>query len=63
MLRIQTREALCERYKICDKTLRKVLRGMGITHRGHLTPLDLEILATKYGTPEKLSQMADLLKR
>lgn len=63
MLIIQTREALCERYRICDKTLRKVLRGMGITHRGHLTPLDLELLATKYGTPEKLRQMAELMRK
>jgi hypothetical protein len=62
MLTIQTREVLCFRYGICDKTLRKVLRNIGIKHRGHLTPLDLELLVTKYGSPELLKQMAERLK-
>ncbi len=62
MLTIQTRELLCKRYGICDKTLRKMLRKIGINHRNHLTPIDLDLLVKNYGTPELLKHMAERLK-
>ena len=62
VLIIQTREILCAKLGICNKTLRKELRKRGIIHRGHLTPLDLELFANSYGTPEGLKRMSERLK-
>lgn len=59
---IQTRKVLCEKLGICDKTLRKITRAYGIPDGVHLKPLDLEIIATKYGTREGLLRAANAFK-
>lgn len=62
MKTIQSRTFLASKYGLCRQTITKILALHGITHRGHLTPLDIEILVTKYGSPELLKQMAERLK-
>jgi len=63
MKRIQTRTGLADQYGIHRKTFTRWLASIGITHRCALTPLELEIVMNKIGTPEKLNQVAaQLLK-
>lgn len=57
MKRIQTRRGLAEQLGWHHETLSKKLHEIGIKHSGALTPLDLELVANKIGTPEKLRQM------
>ena len=59
----QTREFLATKYGLCAETISKLLRERcGITHRGHLTPMDLEIFVQKVGTPEQFRRTVELLK-
>lgn len=48
-----TRKELQQMYQCCAKVLRKWLRMAGITHRGLITPLDLELLKKLVGEPRK----------
>lgn len=50
----QTRTYLAARYGVCRQTITKILRGMGITHRGHLSAKDLQAFFDLYGTPGEL---------
>jgi hypothetical protein len=59
----QTREYLAGKYGLCAETITKLLREKcGITHRGHLTPMDLSIFVEKVGTPEQFRRTVELLK-
>jgi hypothetical protein len=46
-----TRKELQIMYTCCAQVLRKYLRLAGITHRGLITPLDLELLKKVVGDP------------
>ena len=52
-----TRAALATAYNWHQDTLRKKLRALGITHRGALTPMDLELIFTKIGHPDKFKEL------
>jgi hypothetical protein len=59
----QTREYLAGKYGLCAETISKLLREKcGITHRGHLTPMDLELFIQKVGTPAQFKRSVELLK-
>lgn len=58
----QTRSYLAEKYGLCRQTITKLLADKcGITHNGHLTPMDLEIFIQKVGTPEQFARVKALL--
>jgi hypothetical protein len=50
-----TRKELSERYGFCDRTIRKLLREAGVTHRKLLLEKDLEAFIRHVGKPEKPS--------
>lgn len=50
---LETRTGLAKKFGWHRDTLAKRLQAIGITHSGLLTPLDLELIANKIGTPEK----------
>ena len=59
----QTRQYLAKKYGLCRQTISKLLaEKCGITHNGHLTPLDLEVFIQKVGTPEQFKRAVELLK-
>jgi hypothetical protein len=60
---IQTRIGLANQYGIHRQTFTKWLVTIGITHNKALTPIELQIVMNKIGTPEQLRQVtAQLLK-
>lgn len=60
---IQTRSGLANQYGIHRQTFSKWLESIGITHNKALTPIELQIVLNKIGTPEQLRQAAaQLLK-
>ncbi len=61
MQRVQTRKRLAELYKADRETITRWLAKIGITHRCHLTPIELELFITKIGTPEQLKESAKRL--
>lgn len=58
---IQTRRGLAKRYGIHHETFSIWLKKIGIDHRCALTPIELEMVYTKIGSPEKLKELAALM--
>ncbi len=48
---VQTRKGLALQYGVHTVTIKKWLRTIGISHRGGLTPMDVEIFVQKIGKP------------
>ena len=50
----QTKKYLCEHVFKCDyRWLQKKLKDLGITHKGPLSPGEIEILMAKHGTADQ----------
>ncbi|WKZ60789.1 MAG: hypothetical protein QY309_04745 [Cyclobacteriaceae bacterium] len=58
---IQTRTRLGQLYGVDKQTISCWLKRIGIMHSCALTPLELELFVTKYGTPEQLKKVSELL--
>lgn len=56
---IQTRKVIADKLGITEKTLRRRLRKLNIPDRVHVSPIDLELIAVKYGTREKLKEATE----
>jgi hypothetical protein len=60
---IETRKYLAELFGWDKETLTRKLRAIGITHRGLLTPMDLQLIYNKIGTPEQRKKLAEMFRQ